>query len=148
MITGASSDLGQALAHKFYNSGCKVVLCSRKEHELTRLRSQLIATRPTNVPIYQPETVVLDLEDIQSLPGKAAQILDKCGQVDILLNNGSTTARSDVLTSDVDVDIRVMNVNYFGTVALTKGNVAHTLFISFLFCFFSILFCLLFLFFC
>lgn len=122
VITGASSALGQALAHKFYQAGCKVVLVSRKEHELARLRTQLISNRPSNVPIYQPETIVLDLEDLESLPGKAAQILDKCGQVDILVNNGSTTARADVLGSDVDVDIRVMNVNYFGTVALTKGT--------------------------
>lgn len=122
VITGATSALGQSLAHRFYNAGCKVVLVSRREHELARIRSQLVSSRPNNVPIYQPETVVLDLDDVQSLPAKAAEILDKCGQVDVLLNNGSTTARSDVLSSDVDVDIRVMNVNYFGTVALTKGT--------------------------
>jgi dehydrogenase/reductase SDR family protein 7B len=130
VITGATSALGQSLAHRFYNAGCKVVLVSRREHELARIRSQLVSSRPNNVPIYQPETVVLDLDDVQSLPAKAAEILDKCGQVDVLLNNGSTTARSDVLSSDVDVDIRVMNVNYFGTVALTKGtwhkNINHT----------------------
>lgn len=122
VITGATSALGQSLAHRFYNAGCKVVLVSRREHELARIRSQLVSSRPNNVPIYQPETVVLDLDDVQSLPAKAAEILDKCGQVDVLVNNGSTTARSDVLSSDVDVDIRVMNVNYFGTVALTKGT--------------------------
>lgn len=121
VITGASSALGQSLAHTFYNAGCKVVLVSRREHELNRIRSQLTSNRPHNVPIYQPETIVLDLEDIGSLGGQAAKILDKCGQVDILINNGSTIARSDVLSANVDVDIRVMNVNYFGAVALTKG---------------------------
>lgn len=122
MITGASSALGQSLAHTFYNAGCKVVLVSRREHELNRIRSQLISNRPNNVPIYQPEVIVLDLEDTASMSSHAAHILDKCGQVDILINNGSTTARSDVLSANVDVDIRVMNVNYFGTVALTKGT--------------------------
>lgn len=121
MITGATSALGQSLAHIFYNAGCKVVLVSRREHELNRIRSSLVSNRPHNVPIYQPETIVLDLEDTASLSSHAAQILDKCSQVDILINNGSTTARSDVLATSVDVDIRVMNVNYFGTVALTKG---------------------------
>lgn len=149
MITGATSTLGQALAHTFYQSGCKVVLTSRREHELDRIRAQLVASRPNNVPIYQPEVVALDLEDLQSLPAIAAHILDKCGQVDILVNNENTTARSDVLSSNVDVDVRVMNINYLGTVALTKGIYVKIFnkdfsisisFYSFYFFLFSILF--------
>lgn len=42
MITGASSGLGEALAHTFYMSGCKVVLAARRKEELDRVRTDLL----------------------------------------------------------------------------------------------------------
>lgn len=41
MITGASSGLGEALAHVFYKCGCKLILVSRRKEELTRVRNDL-----------------------------------------------------------------------------------------------------------
>jgi dehydrogenase/reductase SDR family member 7B len=42
VITGASSGLGEALAHTFYIAGCKVVLCARQQNELERVRKDLL----------------------------------------------------------------------------------------------------------
>lgn len=42
VITGASSGLGEALAHSFYTSGCKVVLAARRKDELERVRNDLL----------------------------------------------------------------------------------------------------------
>lgn len=44
VITGASSGLGEALAHSFYRAGCKVVLAARREDELERVRKDLMET--------------------------------------------------------------------------------------------------------
>lgn len=55
---------------------------------------------------------------------KVAEIIELCGQIDILINNSTICTRSDVLSTNVDADIRVMNVNYFGPLAFTKGK--HT----------------------
>lgn len=44
LITGASSGLGEALAHCFYNAGCKVILSARRENELIRVRDILVNT--------------------------------------------------------------------------------------------------------
>jgi len=44
MITGASSGLGEALAHVFYNLGCKVILVSRRKEELERVKNVLMNT--------------------------------------------------------------------------------------------------------
>lgn len=42
LITGASSGLGEALAHTFYVAGCKVVLAARRQDELERVRKELL----------------------------------------------------------------------------------------------------------
>lgn len=121
MITGASSGLGEALAHEFYKHGCQLVLCARRRQELERVRSDLLEMHPT-VPAYPPVVVPLDLSEIRSLPVAVSKILGITGHVDVLINNGGISNRGSVLKTDIDVDIRVMYVNYFGTVALTKGN--------------------------
>lgn len=42
MITGASSGLGEALAHIFYSCGCKVILVARRKNELERVKNDLM----------------------------------------------------------------------------------------------------------
>lgn len=44
MITGASSGLGEALAHVFYSSGCRIILVSRRKEELERVKNDLMKT--------------------------------------------------------------------------------------------------------
>lgn len=41
VITGASSGIGEALAHAFYEQGSKVILASRRETELSRVKNDL-----------------------------------------------------------------------------------------------------------
>lgn len=52
VITGASSGLGEALAHSFYRAGCKVVLAARREEELERVRTDLLETHSVNRIAY------------------------------------------------------------------------------------------------
>lgn len=41
-ITGASSGLGEALAHSFYKAGCRIILSARRKNELERVRDVLL----------------------------------------------------------------------------------------------------------
>jgi dehydrogenase/reductase SDR family protein 7B len=43
MITGASSGLGESLAHSFYKCGCHVILAARRKNELERVEKDLLA---------------------------------------------------------------------------------------------------------
>lgn len=96
-------------------------MAARRAHELERVCHNLLNLHINTVQTHRPEVVPLDLADVKSLSSKAAHILDKCGHVDILINNGGVSVRTDVLTAKTEVDVRVMNINYLGTVALTKG---------------------------
>ncbi|VEN57570.1 unnamed protein product [Callosobruchus maculatus] len=120
VITGASSGLGEALAHEFYKHGCEVVLCARRRQELERVRSDLLHTHYT-VQTHPPIIIPLDLSDINSLPEQVKKILSITGHIDILINNGGISHRGSIISTNPDVDMKIMLVNYFGAAALTKG---------------------------
>lgn len=121
MITGASSGLGEALAHEFYKRGCLVVLCARRKDELERVRTDLLHSN-SNSHSHSPIVMPLDLSDIDSLQQIIKNIHSITGHIDILINNGGISNRGTVLATNVDVHMKVMQVNYFGTVAITKGK--------------------------
>jgi short-subunit dehydrogenase len=112
-ITGASSGIGEALAKAFAREGAKLVLSARNEAELRRVAADCAPAEALVLP--------LDLADAASLPPKVQQVLAHYGRLDVLLNNGGVSQRSLALETSLDVDRRLMEVNYFGTVALTKA---------------------------
>lgn len=67
----------------------------------------------------------LDLAELNSIPDFVSRVLAVYNQVDILVNNGGISVRADVMSTAPDVDLKVMVVNYFGSVALTKGKQRH-----------------------
>jgi dehydrogenase/reductase SDR family protein 7B len=87
---------------------------------LERVKKDLLETH--SVTKTQPPVVLaLDLSDVNKLPEKIQQVLEIFGHIDILVNNGGISVRSSALDTSIDVDMRIMAVNYFGTVALTKA---------------------------
>jgi short-subunit dehydrogenase len=112
-ITGASSGIGEALAVAFNREGAKVILSARREAELTRVKGS--CATPGNVAVLP-----LDLEATTELPAKAKQAAAFFGPIDLLINNAGITQRSLVLDTSIDVDIRIMNLDFISQVALTK----------------------------
>ncbi|XP_039292780.1 dehydrogenase/reductase SDR family protein 7-like [Nilaparvata lugens] len=137
LITGASSGLGEALAHSFYKAGCKVILTARREKELARVKNDLLSLHPT-VPTYPPVALLLDISKLEDIPKYVSEVLAIHKNVDILVNNAGISYRGDVMSTKLEVDEQVMAVNYFGTVALTKallpqmveGNGGHIVAVS------------------
>ena len=120
MITGASSGLGEALAHTFYRCGCRIILVARREEELERVKNDLINTHQT-VPITHPPIVLpLDLTDINNMKDEVSKAIMVHGRIDILINNAGISFRGEVINTNVDVDIKIMLTNYFSQVALSK----------------------------
>ena len=64
----------------------------------------------------------MDLSDLNTLPDRVRQALAIFGHIDILVNNGGVSNRGDILSTDAEVFERIMMVNYFGTMVLTKGQ--------------------------
>lgn len=62
------------------------------------------------------------MADLKNIPKQATEALERFGQIDILINNGGISYRGEVVSTSIDVDMKIMMINYFGTVALTKGE--------------------------
>lgn len=104
-----------------------MVLVGSNRIELDRIRTQLFNMRPKDVPVYQPEIIAMDSNGPEfAVQDKVAEIIELCGQVDILINNSTIYTRADALSVKIETDICVMNINYFAPIAFTKGkNVPH-----------------------
>ncbi len=113
-ITGASSGIGEALAEALAERGARLVLSARRED---RLRQVQAACAHPERHLVLP----LDLADAASLGAAAQQALDAFGRIDVLINNGGIGQRGRAVETQIEVDRRIMEVNYFGTVALTKA---------------------------
>ncbi|KAK4309718.1 hypothetical protein Pmani_018648 [Petrolisthes manimaculis] len=120
LVTGASSGVGEAVAHALYRRGARLILASRNTQKLNDLKEILLKTYKVE-EVHVPTVVKLDLEDINSIPGVVTGLLTSHGHIDILINNAGMSYRGAVIDTDVSVDIRLMVVNYFGHVALTKA---------------------------
>jgi NAD(P)-dependent dehydrogenase (short-subunit alcohol dehydrogenase family) len=113
-ITGASSGIGEAAAHAFAREGAQLVLSSRRPDELERVRRACL--RPDDHIV-----VPLDLAHSETFPAIVADVLARCGNIDVLLNNGGVSQRALAADAALDVERAMMEVNYFGPVALTKA---------------------------
>ncbi|HEX6177024.1 MAG TPA: SDR family NAD(P)-dependent oxidoreductase, partial [Thermoanaerobaculia bacterium] len=113
-ITGASSGIGEALAIAWSREGARVILSARNAAELERVR-RLCANPERHV--IKP----LDLTDGTSIAMNAADVLRELGHVDILVHSGGVSQRSLAVETDLATDRQIMELNYFGTIALTKA---------------------------
>jgi dehydrogenase/reductase SDR family protein 7B len=117
-ITGASSGIGEACAKKFSQHGYRVIASARNEKALYRVKSE--SANPADVYVLP-----LDLTDISSFDSKVEEAIASFGQVDIILHNGGISQRSLIKETALEVDRKLMEVNFFGTVALTKALLPH-----------------------
>jgi short-subunit dehydrogenase len=69
----------------------------------------------------------LDVSNTAELATKVADVLVECGEIDVLINNAGISQRSLVKDTALDVDRRIMEVDFFGPVALTKAVLPHML---------------------
>ena len=112
-ITGASSGTGEALTKLLSQKGARLIISSRRQNELLRVKSQ--CQNPENITV-----VALDQSNYQSIPAIVNPILSEFDGVDILINNSGVSQRATVEDEDFSVVVDMMNVNFFGAAALTK----------------------------
>ncbi|SMG47435.1 Short-chain dehydrogenase [Arenibacter troitsensis] len=113
-ITGASSGIGEALTFELNRKGYKLIISSRKLSDLQSVKtrcpkSELISLLP------------LDLMDRDTMSEKVTEAMSFYGSIDLLINNAGISQRSLIMETDLQVYQKLMDVNYMGTIALSKA---------------------------
>ena len=113
-ITGASSGIGAELAKIYSHRGIKLILSSRNVSALERVKSEC----------YYPENIKIlpiDLNDFYVAPYLVKKAYNIFGRIDILINNAGVSQRSLIVDTQFDVLKKLIEINYLGTVALSRA---------------------------
>ncbi|MCE5302758.1 MAG: SDR family NAD(P)-dependent oxidoreductase [Planctomycetaceae bacterium] len=114
IVTGASSGIGFATALELARHGVHLVAVARREDRLRQLVDRIA---PLGVRI---ETVAGDMTDPQTRQRALDAAQEKLGGLDILMNNAGVGALGPFADASVDRARRVMEINFFATVEMTR----------------------------
>jgi NAD(P)-dependent dehydrogenase (short-subunit alcohol dehydrogenase family) len=117
LVTGGSSGIGLASAHKFAEAGAITIICGRDQDKLDEACAE--ARSRGHAFLAYPA----DLADMADVDRFVQLLLEKHGGVDFLVNNAGRSIRRAIEASyDRFHDFeRTMQLNYFGTLRITMG---------------------------
>ena len=112
-ITGASSGIGASLAIQLNKLGAKVIASARRTEKLMELKN--------NCPNPQDLiTLPLDITNPISIKN-AIEKVKQLERLDLVIHNAGIAQKGLVIENEMEVDRKIMETNYFGTVAFTKS---------------------------
>jgi len=117
LVTGGSSGIGLAAAHKIAEAGAITIICGRDEDKLTEAKKEIKARG------FDVITYAVDVADMADCDRFVQLLLANHGGVDVLVNNAGRSIRRGIESSfDRFHDFeRTMQLNYFGALRLTMG---------------------------
>jgi dehydrogenase/reductase SDR family protein 7 len=113
-ITGASSGIGATLAHRYAQEGVRLILSSRRLLALEKVKSECVNTDLIKI-------LPLDLNDYNNAGVVVQKAVNCFGKVDVLINNAGVSQRSLIIDTKFDVFKKLIEIDYLGTVALSRA---------------------------
>jgi NAD(P)-dependent dehydrogenase (short-subunit alcohol dehydrogenase family) len=117
LVTGGSSGIGLAAAHRFAQAGATTIICGRDQGKLDE------ACREAEARGHAFVAYAADLSDLADCDRFVRLLLERHGGVDVLVNNAGRSIRRAIEASyerfhDFE---RTMQLNYFGALRITLG---------------------------
>jgi short-subunit dehydrogenase len=120
LIVGASRGIGAALAREFAARGAQLGLLSRSHDQLQALAADLRKQYGARV-----EAATLDVLDSHSVQPIMQGMMQRLGQVDIVIANAGVTGWRRSGDGNVAEDRRIIETNLLGAIAVIDAAVAH-----------------------
>lgn len=114
-ITGASSGIGKAVAQTLAKENIHLILSGRNKKALEEVADLCKKEGSTT------RVIPFDLGDENSVKEAAFQFFATEKKIDCLYHFGGISQRSFVQETPLEVDRKIFEVNFFGTIALTKA---------------------------
>ncbi len=121
VVTGAASGLGAALARRYARETPRVALLDRDEVNLAAVAAELGELGAS------PMTAVCDITSASECAAAVERVLRRWGGIDILVNNAGITHLGRFRDTDLEVLRKVVDVNFFGAVHMTKAALTSLL---------------------
>lgn len=118
-ITGASSGIGEALTYALARRGAKIIASARRTEELKRVQANAGAENVYMLP--------LDLEATATFPAITSEAIKAFGHIDLMVHNGGISHRGLAKDTLPEVQRRVMEIDYFSYMELTRLLLPHFL---------------------
>ena len=112
IITGASAGIGEICARKFFDEGANIVFIARTKGPLDKLKTQ-----------YDPDRVVayaMNVTDYAAFSKVIAEVKDRWGTIDFLINNAGVHNRGDVEGIAPEGLAQMVQVNLEAPIVLTR----------------------------
>jgi short-subunit dehydrogenase len=114
-ITGASSGIGESLVREFVRRGATVVASSNDLPGLEKVKAEC------GDKSGMVHCIPFDLADTSGIDKIVEQQVNLLGRIDFLLNVGGISQRARIDETPMWLDRKIFEINYFGTIALTKA---------------------------
>lgn len=122
LVTGGNKGIGYAIAEGLGRQGLRVLVGARDDDARRRAVEQLRASG------IDADGVRIDVTDDASVSAAAADVEERFGRLDVLVNNAGisgpfdeVTWTQDPTTLDLDVVRQVVDVNVYGVVRVTNA---------------------------
>jgi NAD(P)-dependent dehydrogenase (short-subunit alcohol dehydrogenase family) len=117
VVTGAASGIGAAICDRFAREGASIMLLDKDEAgvkaAVDRLKTGGVDAEGYRCDVVREEECLAVIE----------QVIERCGGIDVLVNNAGITQRSAFVDTKTSVYRKVMDVNFFGSLHCTKAAI-------------------------
>ena len=121
LVTGASSGIGEASARRLAEQGASVAVVARRQDRLDKLVAEIEAAGGT------AHAVAADITDRAQAEQAVAEVVDRFGRLDILINNAGLMLLGPIVGADVEEWERMISVNQNGLLYMTNAALPHLL---------------------
>ncbi|XP_024942204.1 dehydrogenase/reductase SDR family member 7 isoform X2 [Cephus cinctus] len=118
-IVGASSGIGESLVYRLASVGCKLIISSNQPVELQEVKNSCL-NRFKYLKEDDIEVLAMDVVKMESHKPAFRHVIEKFGQIDILVNNVGKSQQGAWENIDLEVDREMFDLNVFSIISLSR----------------------------